>query len=52
MKYEKSDICKHIKSEMICQLFFLRDYYDVYYIKCPRCGREIDLYSIYRGHYY
>ena len=52
MEYEKSDIRKHIESEMVCQLLFLRDYYDLYYIKCPQCGREIVLYSVYRGHHY
>lgn len=51
MEYEKSDIHKRKFSEMRNQIFFIRDYYEITYIECPQCGKEIEINCQYVGHH-
>lgn len=51
MEYESSDIHKRETSIMRCQLFFIRDYYELRYIECPQCGSEIVISKKYKGHH-
>lgn len=38
-------------SEIRNPIFFTRDYYELKYIECPQCGKEIQVGFAYKGHH-